>query len=55
MTTQWWAILLIIINTLIGSFGPIYLKKGANKLKFNIKNIIQIINLCLVFYAMESL
>lgn len=40
MTTQWWAIVLVLINTVIGAFGPIYLKKGADKLSFNIKKLI---------------
>lgn len=31
MTTQLWAILLIITATLIGSFGPILLKKASEK------------------------
>ena len=30
MSATWWAISLVISGTLIGAFGPIYLKKGAH-------------------------
>lgn len=40
METQLWAIYLVIIGGLIGGFGPIYLKKGADKIKKgNLKSI----------------
>jgi len=40
METHLWAIWLVILGTLIGSFGPILLKKAAHRLKLNIKSII---------------
>jgi drug/metabolite transporter (DMT)-like permease len=35
--TQLWALGLILLATVIGSFGSVYLKRGSNKLEFNIK------------------
>jgi uncharacterized membrane protein len=35
METQLWAIILVLITGIIGAFGPIYLKKGTNIIKFN--------------------
>ena len=32
MQTQWWAIVLVFICTVIGSFGPIFVKIGAKRL-----------------------
>ena len=32
MQTQWWAIVLVLICTIIGSFGPILIKIGSKKL-----------------------
>ncbi|MBU0457445.1 MAG: EamA family transporter [Nanoarchaeota archaeon] len=40
MKTQLWAIGLIIIAGLIGSFGPIYLKRGSELIKPNNKSTI---------------
>jgi uncharacterized membrane protein len=40
MSTQPWAIGLIIIAGLIGSFGPIYLKRGSELIKPNQKSTI---------------
>ncbi len=33
MKTELWAIILVIIAGVIGAFGPIYLKKGAEKIE----------------------
>jgi multidrug transporter EmrE-like cation transporter len=35
MATQLWAIILVLIGTVIGSIGPILLKKGSDKFTFN--------------------
>ena len=36
METQLWAIGLVILAGLIGAFGPIYLKEGAQRINFKI-------------------
>ncbi len=36
MATQLWAIGLVILGTLIGAFGPIFLKRGSEKFNRNI-------------------
>lgn len=40
MKTQLWAIILVLLANLIGSFGPIYLKKASSNFRFNIKKIL---------------
>jgi len=39
MNAEPWAIGMIIIATVLGAFGSIYLKKGAGKLEFNLKKL----------------
>lgn len=39
MTTQTWAILLVISATLVGAFGPILLKKASEKKLSNLKSL----------------
>ena len=41
MKTQLWAILLVIIGTVIGSFGALLFKLGADKLTFNIRELLR--------------
>ena len=42
MKTQLWSVILVLIGTVIGSFAPIFLKKGAeknfSKLSYILKN-----------------
>ena len=40
METEIWAIGLIFISTIIGSFGSLYLKKAATHFKLTIKSIL---------------
>ena len=39
MKTELWAIALTLIATVLGAFGSIYLKKGAQELEFKISKI----------------
>jgi uncharacterized membrane protein len=41
MATELWAIGLVILATILGSFGPIMLKKSARALKFSVKSVIK--------------
>ena len=38
--TETWAVALILFATWIGAFGSVYLKRGSNKLEFNVRKII---------------
>ena len=38
MATSLFAITLVIIATIIGSFGGLFLKKGSSRVSFNLKN-----------------
>jgi len=40
-----WAIITVMIASLIGSFGPILLKKASGDIKFNLKSLITNYNL----------
>ena len=40
MQTQLWAVGLVLFACLLGSFGPIMLKKASSNISFKIKNII---------------
>ncbi|MBN1645150.1 EamA family transporter [Candidatus Woesearchaeota archaeon] len=55
MTTQPWAIILVLIGTFIGSIGPIFFKKGADKFNFNPLQLIKNYNLIagLFFYGIS--
>ena len=35
MTTELWAVGLVLIGSVVGAFGPIYLKKAVNHFSFN--------------------
>jgi uncharacterized membrane protein len=41
MKAELWAIAMILIGTVFGAFGSIYLKKGAQELEFNLKKIVR--------------
>jgi uncharacterized membrane protein len=41
MQTEWWAIAMTAISVAIGSFGPIWLKKGADGLSLNLKALLK--------------
>ena len=40
MTTELWAIGLVLFAGIIGSFGPIFLKKASGKISFSLRSII---------------
>lgn len=40
METELWAMGLVLLASLLGSFGPIMLKKASGKLSFKIKDLI---------------
>ena len=56
MTTELWAIGLVLLATTLGSFGPLFLKKASGKLTFNLKNILTNYNLIigLLFYSIGT-
>ena len=56
MKTELWAIVLVLIATTLGSFGPLFLKKASSALTLNLKNIITNKNLMrgLFFYAIGT-
>lgn len=39
--TEWWAVAIIVISAIVGAYGSILLKKGADKLNFRFKSIIR--------------
>ena len=41
MNAEPWAIGMILIATILGAFGAIYLKRGAEVLEFNLKKLIK--------------
>ncbi|MBS3097372.1 EamA family transporter [Candidatus Woesearchaeota archaeon] len=45
MRTQLWAMALVFIAGVVGSFGPLFFKKGAENFRFNIKALIKNYNL----------
>jgi len=47
MTTELWAVGLVLIGSIIGAFGPIFVKKASDSFSLNIKKIIQNKNLIL--------
>lgn len=52
-----WAIGLVIFATILGAFGPIYLKKGSSSFGFNIIKLLKNYNLILgvFFYGLATL
>lgn len=57
MKTQLWAVLLVILANLIGSFGPIYLKKASASFKLNLTDLLNNRNLFagLCFYGVGTI
>jgi len=57
MATELWAIGLVIAGTLIGAFGPIYMKKGSKKFNLNIMQQLKNHHLILgcVFYLVSTM
>jgi len=56
MKTQFWAVALILFATVIGAFGSIYLKRGAEELEFNLKKLFKNMKLFygLLLYGLSS-
>ncbi len=54
MTTHLWAIMLVIFATIIGSLGPIFLKKASTD--FSFKNLLKNRNLFygVIFYGVST-
>ncbi len=50
MKTELWAIGLVLLATVLGSLGPLFLKKASDKLTFNIKSILANYNILLGFF-----
>ncbi len=50
MKTQLWAILLVFIGTIIGSFGSLFFKLGADKLSFSIREQLKNYKLIVGFF-----
>jgi uncharacterized membrane protein len=57
MATQLWAVLLVIFGSILGSFGPIFLKKGSANVHRDIKTFIfnKHIFIGLCFYAFGTI
>lgn len=56
METQMWAVGLILFSTIIGSFGSLFFKKGADKLSLSVKALFTnwMIPLGFVFYVSSA-
>lgn len=57
METELWAIGLVLFAAVIGSFGPIFLKKASDKLSFKIKSIIynKYLIVGVIFYGLSTI
>src|SRR3989344_4872487 len=57
MATELWAVLLVIFGGVLGSFGPIFLKKGSQDVHRDIKTFIfnKNIFIGLCFYAFGTI
>ena len=57
MTTQLWAIGLVILATLVGAFGPIMLKKASEKKLFSISSLLSNYHLFagIILYGMGTI
>ena len=57
MTTQLWAVGLVILDCFIGAFGPIFLKKAAGNFSLNPIKLIKNKNLIIgfTFYALGTI
>ena len=56
MRTELWAVGLVLLASLLGSFGPIMLKKASGKISFNIKDLFRNYYLIagLLFYGLGT-
>jgi drug/metabolite transporter (DMT)-like permease len=56
MATELWAIELVVLATILGSLGPIYLKRSAEDFSLNPKKLFKNRNLFigLIFYAIGT-
>lgn len=56
MATELWAVALVTLAALIGSFGPIFLKRGSKDFVLNLKKLITNYDLFLgiFFYAVST-
>jgi len=50
MTTSLWSIVLILIATIFGSFGALFLKLGSKTFSFNLTRLLKNYNLILGFF-----
>lgn len=57
MNAEPWAVALIVIATVIGGFGSVYLKKGARELEFNVRKLLKNVKLLygVLLYGISSL
>ncbi len=56
MSTEPWAIGLVLLATTLGSFGPLFLKKASGKMSFHPKKLIKNRNLIIgvMFYGITT-
>lgn len=50
MTTSLWSIVLILISTIFGSFGALFIKLGSKTFSFNLTRLLKNYNLILGFF-----
>ena len=57
MATQLWAIGLVMFACIIGSFGPIFLKKASGKISLSLKSIIynKYLIIGIIFYGLSTI
>ena len=57
MATQLWAIGLVLLASVVGGIGPIFLKKASGKISLSLKSIIYNKNLItgLIFYGLSTI
>lgn len=57
MKTELWSIILVLVATSLGSFGPLFLKKASGNVAFNLKQLLQNRNLIigLMFYGVATI
>jgi len=57
METQIWAVGLVVLATVIGAFGAIFMKKGAERFRLNAKSLLTNYPLILgiVFYGISTI
>ena len=57
MNTELWAIGLVALAAVLGSFGPLFLKKASDNLSFNLRSILRNKNLLIgiLFYGISTI